>query len=761
LSFDRFQPDYKQIYHVITQDKHSEGIDKNPGIPIPALEALRIDIPQVITGCLYGSNGSQVTILGANEEIGSSQKKFIEEHGNFFSDPEFFKVFHFNWLSGSPQVLAEPNVTVLTKKRAEKYFGNWKNAIGQYLKLDNAVTVKVGGILENIPSNTDFPLELVTSFETFKQYTGLYGPVDQWGRTSSSFQVFMLLPGNVSMATVNARLAAFSTKHYNNLRHSVRTNYLQPLSEIHYDPTLEGFGDHLISRSTLWTLSLIGIFIIVMACINFINLATAQAVGRSKEVGIRKVLGSNRGQLFAQVMGETGLIVLIAIVLAFVVALFCLPYIKHIASIPETLNLLNIQTISFLVVILIVVTLLSGTYPSLILSGFKPALALKNKITSATVGGISIRRGLVVLQFAISQILMVGTIVAISQMNFIRKADLGFNKDAIYLLNVNPDSALISRQPAFKQKLLQLPGVQSVSFGSDIPSSDNNSSTNFAFDHKPDEQFNLYLKFADEDYFKTFGLQFLAGRVYTKSDTANEVIINETLMKKLAVNDPQKIIGKDIKMGGRAWKKIVGVIKDFKTNSLREDIKPTMISENKEFYGVSAIKLKPAEIKKTQAAIESAWNEFFPEYAYLNSYVDEDIAKFYEQEDQLALLYKIFAGIAIFISCLGLYGLVSFMAVQRTREIGVRKVLGASVRNIIYLFSKEFTILILIGFLIAAPVAYYMMNSWLTNFVFRINIGAKVFVLAIVMSVIIAWITVGYKSIKAALANPVKSLRTE
>jgi ABC-type antimicrobial peptide transport system permease subunit len=460
-------------------------------------------------------------------------------------------------------------------------------------------------------------------------------------------------------------------------------------------------------------------------------------------------------------MGETGLIVIIAIVLSFVVALFCLPYIKHIASIPETLNLLNIQTISFLVVILIVVTLLSGTYPSLILSGFKPALALKNKINSATVGGISIRRGLVVLQFAISQILMVGTIVAISQMNFIRKADLGFNKAAIFEMNVNPDSALISRQPAFKQKLLQLPGVQSVSFASDIPSSDNNSSTNFAFDHKPDESFNLYLKFADEDYFKTFGLQFLAGRIYTKSDTANEVVINETLMKKLAVNDPQKIIGKDIRMGGRAWKKIVGVIKDFKTNSLREDIKPTMISENKEFYGVTAIKLKPVEIKKTQAAIESTWNEFFPEYAYLNSYVDQDIAKFYEQEDQLALLYKIFAGIAIFISCLGLYGLVSFMAVQKTREIGVRKVLGASVQNIIYLFSKEFTILILIGFLIAAPVAYYMMNSWLTNFVFRINIGAKVFVIAILMSVIIAWITVGYKSIKAALANPVKSLRTE
>lgn len=760
LSYDKFQPNYKHIYHVVTVDKRSDGDELTPGIPIPALAALRVDIPQITTGSLYASFGSQVTVLGTNANNTSAEKKFIEESGNFFSDPQFFQVFHYNWLSGSPAVLSEPNVTVLTKKRAEKYFGDWKNAIGQFLKLDNTVTVKVAGILQDVPANSDFPLALVTSFETFKENSGLFGSVTEWGRTSSNFQVFMLLPENISASTINSQLAQFSKKHYTSSNKTAeRLNFLQPLSEVHFDSRLENFGDHITSKSTLWTLSLIGVFIIIMACINFINLSTAQAAGRSKEIGIRKVLGSNRRQLFGQVMGETALIVIAAVILATGLAILCLPYIKHIATIQETLSLFNLQTCLFLLGIIVTVTILAGIYPSLILSGFSPALALKNKITSATVGGISLRRGLVVLQFAISQILIVGTIVAVSQMNFVRKADLGFNKEGVFILNVNADSAVVSRQPAFKQKLLQLPGVQTVSFSSDVPSSDYNWSTNFAFDHKPDEQFHLFEKYADEDYFKTYGLQLIAGKVFSKSDTTNEVVVNETLIKKLGIKDPQDVIGKEIAM--HRWKKIVGVVKDFKTNSLREEIKPTAIAERNEFYGTAGIRLRSANTAQTIASIQKTWDEFFPEYANTTSFMDENISKFYKQEDQLSLLYKIFAGIAIFISCLGLYGLVSFMAVQRTKEIGVRKVLGASVRNIIYLFSKEFTILIVIGFIVAVPVAWYMMTSWLTNFAYRININAKVFAIAIGVSIIIAWITVGYKSIKAAIANPVKSLRTE
>ncbi len=368
---------------------------------------------------------------------------------------------------------------------------------------------------------------------------------------------------------------------------------------------------------------------------------------------------------------------------------------------------------------------------------------------------------MVVTQFAISQVLIIGTIVAVSQMNYIRTADLGFNKEALFIINANADSVLHSRQEVFKQKLLQIPGVQAVSFSSDVPSSDNNWSGNFAFDHKPDEKFNIYRKAADEDYFKTYGLQIIAGRAFSKSDTTNEIVLNETVIKKLGIKRPDDAIGKEIQTGRSGWKTVVGVVKDFKTNSLREDVKPLMLLERKDRYGVTGVKLRSSNIAKTQAAVEAAWNDYFPEYAYTSVYMDANITEFYEQEEQLSLLYKIFAGIAIFISCLGLYGLVSFMSLQRTKEIGIRKVLGASVQNIIYLFSKELTILILIGFLIAAPTAYYMMNSWLQNFVFRTDITAGVFIIAILSSVIIAWVTVGYKSIKAALQNPVNSLKTE
>lgn len=759
LSYDKFQSNYKQIYHVVTQDKYSDGITYNPGVPIPASEALRIDFPQITIGSLFASYGSQVTVMDSNPNI-ATDKKFIESNGFFFCDPQFFKVFHYDWLEGSPSVLEIPDNTVLTQKAAEKYFGDWKNAMGKFLKLDNKVTVKVAGILKDPPLNTDFPLEIITSIKTASANPGTYSYNDSWNTLSSNFQIFMLLPKNISADNINKQLLQFSKKNYV-VRSSVKTSFLQPLSDIHFDKWFPNFGDHITNKTTLWTLALIGLFIIIMACINFVNLSTAQAVGRSKEIGIRKVLGSYRWQLFGQLIGETAFIVIASIFLAIGIATLCLPFIKHVASIREQLGFFNRESILFLIALGGAVTILAGSYPALILSGFRPVQALKNKITSATVGGISIRRGLVITQFAISQILIIATIVAITQMSFIKNADLGFNQEAILLFNSNADSTIHAREESFKQKLLQIPGVKSVSFNSDVPSSDNGWFTNFAYDHRPGEDFQLGLKFADEDYFKTFGLQFLAGRPYDKSDTIKEVVINETLLNQLGVTKPQDAIGKEIRIGSKPWKTIVGVVRDFKTGSLRDAIKPTLISESKQFYSVTSIKLISSNIPKTKAAIESEWNKTFPEYAFTTSFMDENIKQFYEQEEHLELLYKVFAGIAIFISCLGLYGLVSFMAIQKTKEIGVRKVLGASVKNIIYLFSKEFTILILVGSVIAIPVAYYMMSHWLQNFTFRIKMNWEIFLIAILISIIIAWIAVGYKSIKAALANPVKSLRSE
>ena len=764
LSYDRFQKNYDRIYRVVTYTKHSDGSEQqNPGVPVPAVEALKAEIPQFekITAINYTS-GSQFTVLGdnPNSDVAAS-KKLIEDNTIAFAQPEYFDLFYAKWLSGSAQVLNDPSSIVLDKTSAIKYFGDWKNAAGKFLKLDNTILLKVNGVVEDMPKNSDFPIKAFISYEALKQNGANYHYANNWGNLSSSNQAYVLLKAGVNPASVQSQLTAFSKKHANPGSRNLRQQILQPLSEMHFDYKYGTMGDHSTSKTILWTLSLIGVLIIVMASINFINLSTAQAVGRSKEVGIRKVMGSSRGQLVGQVMGETFLIVLFSVVLSLILAKISLPYLSNVASVPKDISLFSTGSILFLFSVLIIVTLLSGIYPAMVVSGFQPALALKSKISSANVGGISLRRVLVVTQFSISQILIIGTIVAVSQMNFVRNADLGFNKEAVYLMPAYSDSANLSRMKPLKQQLLENPNVISVSFASDEASSDNNWASNFAFDHKEDFDFPVFHKYGDNDYIKTFGLQLIAGRGYDASDTMRELVVNETLLRKAGITDPQKAIGKQLRIGGGIWLPIVGVVKDFKTNSLREEVKPTTIAPVRVNYFAIAVKLKTNNLSQTTAQLQKLWEKTYPEYAFSGHFTDETIERFYRQETQLSLLYKIFAGIAIFISCLGLYGLVSYMAVQKTKEVGIRKVLGASVSSIVVMFSKEFTLLIGIAFIIAVPVAWYFMNGWLQNFVYRIHMSVGVFILAIVSSLVIAWITVGYRAVRAALANPVKSLRTE
>jgi putative ABC transport system permease protein len=758
LSYDTFQPGYNNIYEVAIEDKFPSGSTYTPGTPYPALEALRVKIPQVTTGVIYANFSAQLTVVGP-DGTPSKEKRFIEETGVFFADPQFFKIFKSQWLAGSPEVLDQPNKIVLSKKTAEKYFGQWESATGKMIRLDNLNTVQVAGIIEDAPGNSDFQFKAIGSYPIFKS-SSFYPYSKEWNSTSSSEQLYMLLPPNQSMEGINKQLVQFSNEQFNkNNLATRRTIFIRPLSILHFDSRMENMGDHVTSKSTLWTLSLIALFILIMACINFVNLSTVQAVNRSKEIGVRKVLGSSRWNLLWQILGETSLLVLASILLAIGLAELCLPYIKHVSSINETIRLLNWQTGIYLVSIFIVVTLMAGLYPALVVSGFSPILALKNKINSATVGGISLRRSLVVLQFAISQVLIVGTLIAISQMSFIQNANLGLDKEGILVVRGNGDSTQISRMEVFKSELKKNKSILEVSQCTDVPSSDNGWGTNFAFNHKPDENYTLFLKFGDADYFKTFGLQFAAGAPYSPSDTIKEVVINETLVHKLGLKSPQEAIGKDIQLNG--WRKISGVVKDFRQNSLREDFKPILIASSKRDYSYTALKLKAGNLGAIKEQVQQVWDKYFPEYANQTYFMDERIENFYEQEHQIALLYKIFAGIAVFISCLGLYGLVSFMAVQRKKEVGIRKVLGASIAQIIYLFSKEFTILILIAFAIAAPVAWYMMNSWLAHFVYRISISPFIFMLAVVISVCIAWLTVGYKSFRAALINPARSLKSE
>lgn len=760
LSFDKFQPNYKKIYRIVNQQTRGDGVSYTDGVPVPMSPALKADFPEATFATLYTTYGSQITVPAVS---GNFDKKFVEPIGVFFIEPQFFKIFRYDWIAGDESVLTTPGNVVLDKSTAAKYFGDWKTALGKVVKMDNLITLKVSGIIEDVPTNSDLPLKIMASYTSLKPHMAAYFLEDSWGNNSSNHQVFVMPPAGETVSAINARLKIFGDKHYTQKKASTIVHFLQPLADMHFDTRFgNSLGDHITNKATIRTLSLIALLIILMASINFINLSTAQSVGRSKEVGIRKVLGSSRAQLIKQSLGETGLIVLFSLILAIGLAYLALPQLKNIASVPDNIRLFTWGTLGFLAATTLVIVLISGIYPALVVSGFRPVLAIKNKITAASVGGVPLRRVLVVTQFAISQLLIIGTIVAVRQMNYVNSADLGFNKTAVLIIPCSTDGISLQKSESFKQELLQNPNVKAVSFMSDQPSSENNWSTNFYYDNSTvDKNYQTSLKFVDADYFKTFGLRFKAGEPYPQNDSTGKVVVNETFVKKLGVKNTNSIIGKVLRLGGGKWRQIVGVVEDFKTNSLREAVRPIVILQNKAQLGVVGVKLNTNNIKSTVAVVQSKWERTYAEYAYNGYFLDDNIAEFYKQENQMALVYKIFACIAIFISCLGLYGLISFMVVQRTKEVGVRKVLGASINSIVLMFSKEFMLLITVSFLIATPVAYYMMNSWLQNFVFRIPISAGVFVLAVVSSLVVAWLTVGYKAVKAALANPVKSLRSE
>lgn len=765
LSYDTFQKNYDNIYRVVTNTNHTNGnVERNPGVQCPAIDAVSTGFPQFSKTVAVGeADWPQITVLGNNaDNDAASSKKFLEENKTaLFIQPSYFDVFNSIWLAGNKNVLNDPSSIVLTKTLAAKYFGNWKNAMGKFLKLDNAILLKVSGVVEDAPENSDFPIIAFMSYERYKTTGNMYGYSKEWGSLGSNNQLYVLLPPAANAASISTQLNTFLHARHKNDVQSVNTYVLQPFMDLHFDDRYGTFGDHSSNKNILLVLLAIGGLIICMASINYINLSTAQALNRSKEVGIRKVLGSTRYKLIVQVMGETFLVVLASTLIALLLAKLALPYMSHISSIPDDVSLLNTKTIIFILSQIIIVTFLSSIYPAIVLSGYKPVLALKSKITSVNLGGISLRRILIVIQFAISQMLIIGTIVAISQMNYIRSADLGFNANAVLVLPAYSDSANISKMQPLKWEVLQNPDVASVSFSSDEPSSNNFSATNFAFDHKKDEDIPLYIKNGDEDYIKTFGLHLIAGRDLAPSDTMKEFIVNETFLKKMGVTNPQKAIGKDIRIGGGQWFPIVGVIKDFKTSSLKKEVPQLVIFPRKRGYSDVAIKIRTHNMTRTVSQIRKIWERTYPDYAFTSHFTDETVARFYSQETKLTLLYKIFAGIAIFISCLGLYGLISFMAAQKAKEVGIRKVLGAPVRSIVFLLSADLLKSVTIAIAIAIPIGYFIMHKWLGDFAYRITLHWWIFAIAASITFGVALLTVSLKALKAARANPVKSLKTE
>lgn len=760
LSFDNFFPNRDRIYRVVTVSKNSDGVGYNGTVPFPVTGGLRAEFPQIgkVAG-IYGVSSVQITVLGGQRDLEGSP--FKEKTDVFFVEPEFFKIFGFGWLAGNPVAsLAEPNSVVLTEDAAEKYFGSCQQALGKSIKYENDEVLKVTGILRSIPPNSNFPLKVVISYKTFEHLNP--EAYKDWISTYGGNYCFLSLANGSTESQVNGSLATLVKEH--KPPEYVKDGLgLQPFDEMHFDSRF-GTYTSTFSKGLLTSVTLIAAFLLIIACINFINMSTAQAADRSREVGVRKVLGANRRQLILQSLGETSMIVILALIVALGIAELLLPFVNRLLRVQLGIRFSdNPEFVGFLAAICGAVIFLSGIYPALVVSGFNVATTLKNSAFVKTIGGFSLRRILVVFQFTIAQVLIIGMLVVVSQLEYFRNAPLGFTKDEIVTVPIPTDSLSLTQIDPLKNQLLAQSGIVDVSFSGFTPADNGHWSSDFTFDNLPKStDFNADLKWADADYFKIYNLQFVAGRPYRQSDTVREFVVNETLLKKLGIQNPQDAIGKHISF----WQNeinapIVGVVKDFYNRPMSRPIDATVLGSWKSVYALINIKIRPEQVKQTLSAIERLWNKTYPSYVYEYQFLDKKIDNFYKREDQLAQLFLVFAGVAIFVSCLGLYGLVSFMARQRTKEVGIRKVLGASVSSIIYLFSREFTILIGIAFLIATPVAYYVMHLWLENFAFHIRLDIGLFVMAALGTLMVAWLTVGYRAIKAATANPVESLRYE
>ena len=758
-SFDGYHAKADRLYRVLTEYHHEGGpIFYGAAAPMPLPSVIKTAIPNLkMSSGIYASGDDQILVL---DNKGQTEKKIKEKKGLFAVEPDFFRMFDFPWLAGDPgSSLKDPHSAVLTKETAIKYFGDWQNALGRTINVDNML-MKVTGILATIPANTDFQFKIVVP----------YGPLlgfnagDDWSGSSGTHDCYILLPQGETRASFDRQLRALAKRSMP--ADDKDELVIQPLSEVHYSDRHSNVGNFLgrtVEREVIRVLWIIAAFILLIACVNFINLSTAQAVNRAKEVGVRKVLGSNKWQLRRLFLLETLLQVAVSVVLAAILTALIIGPVGRILDLPLSFEIFKGSGILlFLLALALLVTFLAGFYPSVLLSGFNPVNALKSKVAASRKSSISLRRGLVVFQFVIAQAMIIGTLIIVRQMNYFNQGSMGFDKDAIVTVPLPSDSAGNSKVDYLRNSLMRMPGVKIVSFNSTPPATGDNNYADFRFDRteKGKGMWSIQ-KFADAEYLKTYGMPLATGRNFS-SDTAHEFLVTETLLRDLGINRSEDALNKDMSRGdGSMTGKIVGVLKDFHATGFKDNYSRVMLIPYKPNYNSAGIKLVSGNPATTLAAIEKLWNQTFPSYVFEYQFLDESIATFYRQEKQQTELYKIFAAIAIFLGCLGLYGLASFMAIQRTKEVGIRKVLGASMQNIVYLFTREFALLIAIAFIIASPIAWYFMHRWLQDYAFRLPITWWIFLAGGAASLTVALITISFNAMKAAMANPVKSLRTE
>jgi ABC-type antimicrobial peptide transport system permease subunit len=763
-SFDKTKSNAINVYRIVENATSPNGKTFNAVTAYPLATAMRAAMPdEKLISQIHFENHSEVSF---------GSKKF-KETNIVFADSVFPKLFPLTVKQGNIQrALAEPGFAILTQQTAARYFGK-ENAIGKRIRLGNLLDLEVAAVIGDAPSNTHLPYNMLVSYLAFnsKFIGGI--PIDQWGVHSAGFTYIGLSDYNKIKHT-ETLLTPIATTHLSAESIGVKTSLkLQPLSDIHFNQLYARSNPfYTINYQYLYLIGAIGLFLILAACINYTNLSTAMAIKKSKEVGVKKTMGATRSHLIKQFLSETFLLTGFVIIAAAFSVRFFLPVLNNFLDKNIPLDWLNFQSLSFLLILWIVVSLLSGLYPAFVLSGFNPITALKSKMSAPKTSVVMLRRGLVVFQFLTAQILIIGAIVVAKQMNFIQSMPLGFDKEKV--LDISLPENKPEQLRALQNQLMSIPGIRSFILSLDAPIGNNRVNTEYNLKEKyATQQLSVSVKAADQGYLKTYGLSLAAGRWFDESDQSKiadnvpdslkryAFVLNETAVKTLGFRSAQDIIGKYVTFGmNDISAPVIGVVKDYHVSSLHEAVSPVLMVEFPFFYYNVGIKLSDLS-PNTISAIEKAWTTVYPQHIFETNFMDEHLASLYKNEKRTQQLFNLFTFLSIIINILGLVGLLSFMIEQKTKEIGIRKVLGANVRDISFILSKDFLRLIIIAFFVAAPVGWILMNKWLQDFAYRTSISWWVFAVALAAALVVTCIAVGFQTIKAAMMNPTKSLRSE
>jgi len=763
FSFDRFHPEGDRIYCFdIGTPGNAHGMDHWNSVPAPLPDAVSREISGIQTVVPFQHFDTKVIVPKAAHK----QKQFNNEEGIIITRPEYFDLFRYSWIYGDPKTsLQKPFAVVLTERKARKYFGDLplQQMIGQPLIYEDSLVVNVTGIIKDWTQNSDLAY---TDFISFPSISGSFLkneiPLDNWGYLNHGSQAFLKLAKGVNPETVNAQFPEFIQRHLNPGK-SQMLMAIRPLTSIHFHEEYGGEGRkaHL---PTLYALMATAVFILILASINFVNLSTAMSVQRAKEIGIRKVFGGNRKNLRFQLLAETFLLVLFAELLA---VLLVKPVLGLFSSfIPEGVAFRFSEPFLwiFLLLLSLVTTWLAGFYPAQVISGYLPVESLRGTAKGGRLGWL--RKGLIVFQFAISLIFIISTLVMGNQVQFMQTQDLGFKTDAIITLrSVWQDPT--NHTQVLAQKIRALPMVQSVILEAFPPMGRAHMSNGITLQGSNKPAIEASIHASNEAYIPFYRMRLLAGRNLLPSDSTREYVINESCSRALGFLEPQKALGHLLLFGGQdiAYP-VVGVVADYHENSFHEQIFPVVIEHDPRVEHGIAFRLatkdkQAADVKAMMATIASQWKSLYPDVAFDYSFLNESIARLYENDRKAEWLMNTAMAITIFISCMGLFGLSMFSIEKRMKEIGIRKVLGAGIVQITTMLSKDFALLVLPALLIASPIAGYLMHHWLQGFAYRVPIGWWVYALAGLLALFISLSTVSFQAVKAALANPSKVLRTE